>query len=57
MGLFAFRRAREKEAAKQVASTPVSKPKQKIKSKDGDNNSGNSRSRKRKLLPDSRNSR
>ena len=57
MGMFAFRRAKEREAAKQVASIPVSKPKHKIKSKDGNNNSGNSRSSKRKLVSDSHNSR
>ena len=49
MGMFAFRRAKEREAAKQVASIPVSKPKRKRKPKtkvspDGDNNSGNDRS-------------
>jgi len=46
MGMFAFRRMKEREAAAQVASTPVeaAKPKQKRKRKpkvttDGDNNS------------------
>jgi len=49
MGMFAFRRAKEREAAEKVASIPVSKPKRKRKTKtkvspDGDNNSGNDRS-------------
>ena len=43
MGLAAFRRAREREAAKLVASIPVETPKRKRKSKpkvsiNGDNN-------------------
>lgn len=40
MGLATFRRLREREAAEQVASTPVVKPKRKRKpkaSKDGNN--------------------
>ncbi len=40
MGLATFRRLREREAAKQVASTPVVKPKRKRKpkvTKNGDN--------------------
>ena len=40
MGMFAFRRIKEQEAAKQVASTPVVKPKRKRKpkvTKNGDN--------------------
>ena len=58
MGMFAFRRAKEREAAKQVASIPVSKPKRKRKPKakvsiDGDHNSGDDRGSKRELLPDS----
>ncbi len=51
MGMFAFRRMKEREAAAQVASIPVEavKPKQKRKRKpkvstNGDNNSGDSRS-------------
>ena len=46
MGMFAFRRAKEREAAAQVASIPVNTPKSKTKKKrkpkvisDGDNNS------------------
>ncbi len=49
MGMFAFRRAKEREAAEKAASTPIkaSKPKQKRKRKtkvttDGDNNSSHS---------------
>ena len=33
MGMFAFRRAKEREAAEQVASIPVVKPKRKRKPK------------------------
>ena len=49
MGMFAFRRAKEREAAAKVASIPVSKPKRKRKPKtkvspDGNINSGNNRS-------------
>ena len=50
MGMFAFRRAKEREAAEKVASIPVSKPKRKKRkpktkvSPDGDNNSGDNRS-------------
>ena len=51
MGMFAFRRMKEREAAAQVASTPVEavKPKQKRKRKpkattDGNNNSSHGRS-------------
>jgi hypothetical protein len=50
MGLFAFRRAKEREAAKQAASIPVSKPKRKKRkpktkvSPDGNINSGDNRS-------------
>ena len=45
MGLAAFRRAREREAAKLVASIPVERPKRKRKTKlkvsiNGDNNRG-----------------
>ena len=52
MGLFAFRRAKEREAAKQAASIPVSKPKRKRKTKtkvspDGNINSGDNRSSQR----------
>ena len=51
MGMFAFRRMKEREAAAQVASTPVEavKPKQKRKRKtkvssNGNNDSSDSRS-------------
>ena len=48
MGMFAFRRAKEREAAEQVASIPVVKPKRKRKPKakvlsNGDSDSGDSR--------------
>lgn len=33
MGMFAFKRAREREAAELAASIPVAKPKRKIKQK------------------------
>ena len=45
MGLFAFRRAREREAAVLVASIPAAKPKRKRKPKastDGNNDSRDS---------------
>ena len=53
MGLFAFRRAREREAAVLVASIPAVKPKRKRKPKastDGNNDSRDSVSSKRKQL-------
>ena len=57
MGMFAFRRAKEREAAEQAASIPVSKPKRKRKPKakvsiDGDNNRGDDRGGECQLLPD-----
>ena len=48
MGMFAFRRAKEREAAKKVASIPIEKPT--IKPSDGNNNRRNSRGSKRKQL-------
>ena len=50
MGLFAFKRIREKEAAVAVASIPTKTKKRKPKSKvvNGDNNSRNSRERNSK---------
>jgi len=50
MGLFAFKRIKEKEAAVMVASIPkkTKKRKSKIKVENGDNNSRNSRQRNRK---------
>ena len=43
MGLFAFRRAREKEAAKKVASFLPKKRKRKSKTKNGNNDNSNGR--------------
>jgi len=50
MGLFAFKRIKEKEAAVMVASIPKKTKKRKSKTKveNGDNNSRNSRQRNRK---------
>ena len=53
MGMFAFRRAREKEAALLAASVPAAKPKRKRKPKvstNGDNDSCDLGSSKRKQL-------
>ena len=53
MGMFAFRRMKEREAAEQVASIPVVKPKRKRKPKvkaDGNHDSGHGGSRERKQL-------
>ena len=53
MGMFAFRRMKEREAAEQVASIPVVKPKRKRKPKvkaDGNHDSGDGGSRERKQL-------
>ena len=51
MGMFAFRRMKEREAAAQVASTPIEPPKPKTKKKrkpkvssNGNNDSSDSRS-------------
>tara|TARA_Y100000401_G_scaffold10918_1_gene7477 strand:+ start:378 stop:524 length:147 start_codon:yes stop_codon:yes gene_type:complete len=43
MGLFAFKRIKEKEAAVVVASVPIKKRKTKSKVENGGNNSRNSR--------------
>jgi len=48
MGLFAFKRIKEKEAAVVVASIPTKKRKSKSKVENGDNNSRNSRKRNSK---------
>ena len=59
MGMFAFRRAKEREAASKVASTPVEavKPKRKRKTKPkpktyGNLDSSDGGSSERKQLPD-----
>ena len=50
MGLFAFKRIREKEAVEKAASIPTKtkKRKTKLKVENGDNNSRNSRQRNSK---------
>ena len=56
MGMFSFRRAKEREAALEAASIPPPKPKRKRKPKvkpDGDHDSRDSRSGERKQLSDS----
>ncbi len=45
MGIFAFRRLREQEAAKVASVPPKAKKKTKLPKVNGDNNSSNSRKR------------